>query len=161
MQGKRFLGLTAAYEEYMLSIMNNEFTSKEVEQILGIPFGRVKEWIQSGHITPSVDEGKGRGKVRKFSRDDLYRIALFFALRKIGIERDMAGLYFRHLDKRGFEGEIKVNHRFLNLQIGDDWMLMNGWSPEQAEHGEGLFFQASISLPEVKRWVDGRLREAE
>jgi hypothetical protein len=71
--------------------MKDTFTTPEIEQLpLQLQRGRIKEWVASGYITPSVQKGKGSGTKHVFSRDDLYAIVLLRDLIDCGVSRKLA-----------------------------------------------------------------------
>lgn len=96
--------------------LKETFTTPEIEQLpLQIQRGRLKEWLESGHIVASVEQGKGRGTKHIFSRDDLYAIILYKELLDGGVKRKLAGSivqdFFYNLS--GFSRAIKEHMPYL------------------------------------------------
>lgn len=102
--------------------MKREFTTPEIEQTLGIPRARLKEWIAKGHIVPSVQKASGRGTKYIFSIDDLYVIALYDELLEHGVKRTLAGDVVQRFDLVGrtFSEAIAEGCRYL---------LISRWVP--------------------------------
>jgi hypothetical protein len=69
--------------------MSEELTSFEVSKKLGIPYGRLREWIVRGHVKPST-QAHGQGSKAYFTKFDLYLIKLFDHLLKFGLYREEA-----------------------------------------------------------------------
>ena len=68
-----------------------EFTTFQVAKILGVSRSSVQQWLDSGFIEPSILAAEGRGTKNLFSREDLYRIAMFRALSRAGVAQKKAG----------------------------------------------------------------------
>ena len=75
--------------------MEEYFTTKNIVT-LGIPKGRFREWLNSNFITPSIEKAAGPGTKSRFSRNDVYGIALFDKLLKNGLSREVASEYVSH-----------------------------------------------------------------
>lgn len=71
------------------------WSSKEVCDILGISYRQLDLWIRSKLLTPSISQGHGSGSARRFSFEDLVRLALIRQLLA-------AGMSLRHI-KIGME----------------------------------------------------------
>jgi len=76
--------------------MEQYFTTKDIRERLGIPVQRHRVWVQEGWITPSVPSS-GQGKSAKYSKQDIYGIALFRELIEGGFKREVAGEYINYL----------------------------------------------------------------
>ena len=72
--------------------MDLEYTTFQTSKILGIKYGRLREWIDRGDIIPSVSKADGQGTKTIFSKTDLYLIGLFAYLidRKIFTRKEAA-----------------------------------------------------------------------
>ena len=57
-------------------MMKMDFTTFEVMEILGISRGKLREWMNSLMIKPSIEEATGRGTASIFSRWDVYGLAI-------------------------------------------------------------------------------------
>jgi DNA-binding transcriptional MerR regulator len=60
-------------------------TMKEVAELLNRPAHRIIHVCETKLVLPAVD-ADGRGTVRRFSRDDVFRIRLALALQDIGVD---------------------------------------------------------------------------
>jgi len=69
--------------------MRNEFSTFDIVNALGIPFGRLREWINEGFIKPNIP-AEGAGTKAIFTRDDVYGVALFKSLVEFGMKRKRA-----------------------------------------------------------------------
>jgi hypothetical protein len=95
--------------------MKRKFTTPEIEQALGIPRARLKEWIAKGHIVPSVQKASGRGTKHIFSIDDLCLISLYNDLLEHGVKRALAGDVMQRFDLVGrtFSEAIAEGYHYL------------------------------------------------
>src|SRR5579872_5431109 len=65
--------------------MANELkTMKEVAELLDRPAHRIIHVCESGVVKPSV-EAEGRGTVRRFSRDEIFRVRVALSLQDVGV----------------------------------------------------------------------------
>lgn len=72
----------------------NKFNTKEVQDVLELPRERLRSWMTAGFIIPSVRKSKVQGKKNKFSRIDVYGIALFKHLvEDLKLKRDSAAYH--------------------------------------------------------------------
>lgn len=60
--------------------MGESFSTFQVAEILGIKYGRLREWIDKGYIEPSISKADGQGTKTLFSEMDLYGMGLFVYL---------------------------------------------------------------------------------
>ena len=63
------------------------FYVKEIVDRLGINKNAFQEWTKKNLIVPSIPQEREMRKRLEFSKADLYRIAIFKALRRCGIRR--------------------------------------------------------------------------
>jgi len=61
------------------------YIKKEISEITGLAPRLVQFYTDEGLITPEVDKGAGRGKVRRYSKKNLFQFALIKELRDYGI----------------------------------------------------------------------------
>lgn len=57
--------------------MKDEFTTFDIINKLGIPRGRLREWMNEGFIVPSVQKAEGVGTKALFDRVDIVTIVIF------------------------------------------------------------------------------------
>jgi hypothetical protein len=62
--------------EPVKKLEKNEFTRKEVAEVISLNDRMVKFYADEGLVEPGIDPGKGRGKVRRFSKRDVVDFAL-------------------------------------------------------------------------------------
>ena len=70
--------------------MDKTFSTFDIQRVLKMPRGRLKDWMEQGYIVPSIQKAEGVGTRNVFSKLDLYGIALFAHLLKIGLSRATA-----------------------------------------------------------------------
>lgn len=75
--------------------MKREFSTAEVAKILQLKFSRVQQWLARGHFHATSQKAKGSGSRNAFSRDDLYRAAIFAKLMSRGYSSEEASKYIR------------------------------------------------------------------
>ena len=99
-----------------MSTLRDEFTTFDIIKALGIPRERLQDWINRGFVKPSVPaEGKGTKAI--FTRGDVYAVALFKSLLKIGFKRDEASKFINHIVETGrFDAFKRI---FLSLRESD------------------------------------------
>jgi DNA-binding transcriptional MerR regulator len=64
------------------------FTTFQIAKKLNIKYGRLREWLDRGYVTPSIQKADGQGSKNLFSRFDVYMIKLFIYLKERGISRE-------------------------------------------------------------------------
>jgi len=71
------------------SLNGNSFTKKDIHELTGISIRLVQFYTENGVITPDIDKGEGRGKARRYSRENIFEFALVkcIADHKISIGR--------------------------------------------------------------------------
>lgn len=57
--------------------MRDEFTTFDIINKLGIPRGRLREWVNEGFIVPSVQKAEGVGTKALFDRVDIIALVIF------------------------------------------------------------------------------------
>jgi hypothetical protein len=82
-------------------------TMKQVVALLGRPAHRVIHLCEAGVVCPTVG-ASGRGSVRRFSRDDLFRVALALDLQDAGAQAPLLGLLMGRLDRLMALGEVRT-----------------------------------------------------
>ena len=70
----------------------DRITTSSITKNLGIPFGRLREWIVNGYIKPSLPS-PGQGRAAEFTIEDVYKIKAFQHMIDAGLTRDMAAKY--------------------------------------------------------------------
>lgn len=66
-----------------------QFTTFDIMRALKIPRDDLQNWVKGGFIKPTVPS-PGRGIPAKFTRSDIYGLALFIELLSHGLSRDQA-----------------------------------------------------------------------
>jgi hypothetical protein len=74
--------------------MRQEFSTLDIVKALDIPRERLREWMNRGFIEPS-QPAEGQGTKAVFSRDAVYRVALFRELLNKGFTRKKAAAFLR------------------------------------------------------------------
>ena len=69
------------------SIQDKEFTSKQIEQYVGIKANTLHYYIQSEAIIPDVDEGSGTGTRRIFSGTNYFEACIIKQLMDYGLPK--------------------------------------------------------------------------
>jgi hypothetical protein len=54
-----------------------EFLASDIERINNVKRNRLQTWLERGWIVPSIEKASGHGSRNRFSKLDLYGIALF------------------------------------------------------------------------------------
>jgi DNA-binding transcriptional MerR regulator len=150
--------------------MNRDnFSTFDVAKILGIQRSRLQEWIDAGHIEPSIQKAHGKGTRALFSKDDLYMIKLFVELLGKGFTRNRArsilGLMAGPLkDVRKADwstdylcfGEELRSERLRVFQERPAFSFYDR-KPTLEKMKDLTFFQGVINLKVIKDFVDGRI----
>jgi hypothetical protein len=79
--------------------MKTEFSTFDITKGLRIPRGRLREWMNFGFITPSV-QADGQGTRAVFTRSDVHTVALFRNLIDYGLNRAAAAEFMRDFADR-------------------------------------------------------------
>lgn len=136
--------------------MKTEFTTFEIAKALGIPRGRLREWIEGGFIKPSKS-AEGQGTKSLFSKSDIYSLVLFGKFIDYGIDRKVAGNLLAELiaeggmnntgrliiTKRGRGKYQEITHGFLS----------SGFEPVKNLTGEYIV----IPFGDLKKEIDAAL----
>jgi len=61
------------------------FNSKQIMSLARVSKINLSHWIKEGIVTPGIDKGAGRGKVRRWSFTDLIGLRVISMLRREGI----------------------------------------------------------------------------
>lgn len=100
--------------------MNENFSTFDIKSLLDIKIDRLKDWMNRGFISPSVQRAKGQGTKNLFSRSDLYVIMLFKKFLDIGLPREQAAE-----ELRSFLSYIKIVH---GNEAGGIWSKVDEFS---------------------------------
>jgi DNA-binding transcriptional MerR regulator len=79
-----------------LGVEKEAFSTFEIREKLGIKVDRLKDWMNRGFISPSIQKASGQGTKNLFSRWDLYAIKLFQYLIDRGFSRKIAAECISH-----------------------------------------------------------------
>lgn len=58
------------------------YHKKDIAEILGRPVRTITQWLDSGFIIPDVEDSRGKGKARLFSKTNLIEFAMFDLMSK-------------------------------------------------------------------------------
>lgn len=97
--------------------MKEEYSTLDIVKALKIPRGRLREWIDQNFIIPSVS-AEGQGTRAVFTRIDVYGVALFRQLLKLGFSRTMASRITRDFVSRE-KAQTRGKARYLVFKIGE------------------------------------------
>ena len=79
--------------------MKNEFSTFDIVKTLGIPKGRLREWIVADFVQPTVP-AEGPGTKAVFTRDDVYLVEFFRFLVSRGFRREEAAWCLKALNEK-------------------------------------------------------------
>jgi DNA-binding transcriptional MerR regulator len=116
------------------------YTTFEIVKNLEVRQERLREWIDRGFITPSVQKAQGRGSKNLFSKNDLYKIRLFQYLLCISFSRERASqivnlIFHSSLNPTPTGGTIVIKLREEGLRepyldgemvFDDIWLIPEG-----------------------------------
>jgi hypothetical protein len=98
------------------------YIKKEISEITGLAPRLVQFYTDEGLITPEVDKGAGRGKVRRYSIKNLFEFALIKELKDYGINiatlKSILGFIRKYLTAVRFE--LMIEYPKLTLIILKD-----------------------------------------
>lgn len=147
--------------------MENQFSTHEVSQILGIRTDRLAHWLvgEDGEafIFPT-ERAEGSGTKRSFSRWDMYGIVLYNSLLRKGVSRKEAGKYFRAWSGDTVGRPLAERHRIKYYIIWTDSGLENGLARDDITNIDDdspyLVFDDN-NADFLKQFADMRLDEME
>jgi DNA-binding transcriptional MerR regulator len=124
------------------------YSTKEIAEITAMAPRRVTFYTDQGVVTPEVDVGAGRGKVRRYSFHNLLQFQIIKCLADLGMTISKVKLIINYLDKhnivRQYE-EHKLHEKGLQLFIKlfprEDGKTAAGWT---------LISDESDTLPVLK-----------
>jgi hypothetical protein len=70
--------------------MRDQYSTLDICKALKIGREKLRDWMNRNYIQPSIQEARGQGTKALFSRNDIYRIALFKKFIADKFKRDMA-----------------------------------------------------------------------
>ncbi len=97
--------------------MKEEYSTLDIVKALKIPRGRLREWVDQKFIIPSVS-ADGQGTRAVFTRVDVYGVALFRQLLKLGFSRTMASHITWDFVSRE-KAQTRGKARYLVFKIGE------------------------------------------
>jgi hypothetical protein len=53
------------------------YYKKDISEIIGRPLRTITQWVDSGFIVPDVEDSRGKGKARIFSKSNVVEFAMF------------------------------------------------------------------------------------
>lgn len=93
----------------------NEYTTIDIQRILGINRQRLREWIDGDYIMPSINRAYGIGTKNIFSRWDLYGIEIFKKILETDISRAHAGRVYLFWNLRTKDLPVEERHKFSKV----------------------------------------------
>lgn len=135
--------------------MEDRFSLFNVRDILGITQGKLQNWVGRGYIRPSIKRARGHGDRNYFSRDDLYKIALFDKLVPLAIYQTAALAILQHADFSRVKDGIKYLHIWRSPFGKTAWEAVTEKNPRAPYDDE--WFVITINLQTVVDFVDRRL----
>jgi DNA-binding transcriptional MerR regulator len=130
------------------------YTKKQISEITGLPPRMVQFYTDEGLVTPEVDKGKGRGRVRRYGQRNLFSFALIKELNDYGIRIDKIRHIFEVLiESREFQSDkdIKKFERFLSGEAGETIeRRMYLWIRKSGNPKDNEIISAPIFLPHWK-----------
>ena len=100
--------------------MKTSFTTFEIKKIFEIPQGRLREWIDGGFITPSIQKASGHGTKNLFSKIDLYGIRVFMQMIDSGVNRHIAGTFYAHISTHVKQEYFTRTNKYYVLHFDKD-----------------------------------------
>ena len=79
----------------------NIFTSKQLEEIIGLKVNTLHYYVAAGGLDPDVDPGEGRGKSRLFSPTNFVEALLIMRLILFGIPKKRILEFLKSIRKSG------------------------------------------------------------
>ena len=98
------------------------FYAGEAARITGIPYRTIDHWARTGLITPSIAEGKGAGRSRLYSFQDLVALRVARELRDKGTSIQSLRKVIKLLRHTGMESPLAEAKL---LVIGKDVAIVN------------------------------------
>ena len=79
----------------------NIFTSKQLEESMGLKTNTIHYYVDSGAFAPDIDPGEGRGKSRLFSRTNFVEALLVKRLISFGMPKKRILAFLKSIQKTG------------------------------------------------------------
>jgi hypothetical protein len=118
--------------------MNKGYSTFQVAKALGEKYQRLRGWLDTGAIIPSIQRADGIGGRSKFNQIDVYCISLFKEMLSLGFSRDEAG------------ARVRVVHSYLSgtkTKFGDPDFVEHILI---AKHGDTFLSGAEVQGHEPK-----------
>lgn len=96
--------------------MRDEFSTFDLGKALGLPWARLREWINREYVP--CKRAKGKGDKTIFTRADVYAVELFNSLLGSGFSRNVAGMLVKHFLKQYEDAELKAT-AFIIFRVND------------------------------------------
>ena len=125
------------------------FTTFKIAEILGEKYQRLRGWIDSGAIVPSIRSADGVGVKAQFSRTDIYCIGLFRELLSLGFSRNEAGARTKGLQdylNLVSTDEASILEHIMIIKYGDTFLAKY----ELPDH-KPVFKRLSAVLKDLKQ----------
>ena len=127
----------------MMSEPPGAFGVAKIKKILGIPRGRLQEWLK--WVPPDLEKANGAGTRNLWTLSGLYQLKVFdLLISEFGFSREQAGYWLKQLREQGF-----LHQTMIPLTQHED-------KPVVLDHkAEGIRVQIEINIAEIKSEVDG------
>lgn len=135
------------------SIAERAYTSREAEQVSGVPFFTIDYWGRTRFLVPSIAKGEGRGKGRQrlYSYGDLIRLRIARELReqKVSLETLRAILL-----KLGSVNDVLAKVRFVlvgsEVEMAKSTAELTALLKRSGRRTFGVLLDLRVILPAVR-----------
>lgn len=117
------------------------FTKKQVEEITGLAPRLVQFYTEEGVVTPEIDRGEGRGRVRRYSKNNLYEFVIIKHLTKYGLTLEALGTCVQFV-REIFTGCVSS---------------AGGWREREVESLSSRVWKEKRQVAPIKAVEDGRI----
>ncbi len=137
------------------------YSTEQVVRILGITMRKVNHWTLNGLVNASVVSAVGSGSTRYYNYSDILELNLVQKMRNVGIGLDRIKeifSYVRNELKKNVHNSVIVFADGQPVVVGDEEELYTLASRTmKTMNGQGILNLNIISLPQVKKEVDGQI----
>jgi DNA-binding transcriptional MerR regulator len=126
------------------------FTNKQIAEKTGLSPRLIQFYTLEGVVTPEINAGKGRGRVRRYSEKNLFEFALVSELSTYGIKIMAIRHIIQGLDlteRQDFFETLEMTKPFLILKIRDESEEFGEVKPEMWMGNSNEGFSGGTLLP--------------